>query len=305
MALGQLDHAIEALSGENGSISATEAVHEARKALKRVRALLTLLEDQLGTAGAREKEAVREAGRRVAGARDAAVMVNTLDALLRREPALARRRGVAELRSALLTERDTAETALNAHTRSPLLDDLRALRGGVAAWQLPASDDPNAFLPALGDVYTRGRRRYRRARRRGGNRAARMHRWRKRVKDLRYVAEALSRSEPSLRERTALASALQHGRRREQAARRSAVKEMRRLARRADTLGELLGEEHDLVLLGARVRAEIERGERGGRRRLLRLIGRRRKRLRREALRRGARLYQRKPKRLRRALAQK
>jgi hypothetical protein len=132
-----------------------------------------------------------------------------------------------------------------------------------------------------------------------------MHRWRKRVKDLRYVAEALSRAEPSLRERAALADPRQRERRREQAARRRAAEEMRRLARRADTLGEVLGEEHDLVLLGARVRAEIDRGEGGGRRSLLRLIARRRKRLRRKALRRGARLYARKPKRLRRALTQK
>src|SRR5207302_7526898 len=124
------------------------------------------------------------------------------------------------------TERDTAETALSSNARSPLLEDLRALRGSVAAWQLPASDDPNAFLPALGDVYTRGRRRYRRARRRGGNRAPRMHRWRKRVKDLRYVAEALSPSGPSLRERAVPSSALPPGRRPGQAARRRAAKEM-------------------------------------------------------------------------------
>ena len=71
----------------------------------------------------------------------------------------------------------------------------------------------------------------------------------------------------------------------------------RRLARRADTLSELLGEEHDLVVLEARVRAELE-GGRDGDKTLLKLIAKRRKRLRREALRRGKRLYRRSPKKL-------
>jgi len=67
--------------------------------------------------------------------------------------------------------------------------------------------------------------------------------------------------------------------------------------RRADELGELLGEEHDLVLLDARVRAQGNlRGTRT-RKILLKLISRRRKHLRRLALREGRSLYGRRPKR--------
>jgi hypothetical protein len=75
-----------------------------------------------------------------------------------------------------------------------------------------------------------------------------------------------------------------------------------KLARRADRLGEMLGEEHDLVVLAERVRAEGHGCGRGTRRALLKLIGRRRKRLRRRALRDGARLYGRRPKKLLRRL---
>ena len=63
----------------------------------------------------------------------------------------------------------------------------------------------------------------------------------------------------------------------------------------------LLGEEHDLVLLAMRVRRDGEAGSTGGgvgrrtRRILLRLIARRRKPLRRQALREGKRLYRRSP----------
>src|ERR1700756_2440847 len=48
MALAQLDLSIELLSTQNGQLSAGEAVHETRKALKRMRTLVRLIEDQLG-----------------------------------------------------------------------------------------------------------------------------------------------------------------------------------------------------------------------------------------------------------------
>jgi hypothetical protein len=123
-----------------------------------------------------------------------------------------------------------------------------------------------------------------------------MHRWRKRVKELRYVAEALNRYQPPPRWQAAVSDVLPGVKRKRTKQPRSATF-MRRLARRADTLSELLGEEHDLVVLEARVRSEL-RGGRDGDKTLLKLIAKRRKRLRREALRRGKRLYRRSPKKL-------
>jgi len=83
-----------------------------------------------------------------------------------------------------------------------------------------------------------------------------------------------------------------------------------RLAGRADALGELLGEEHDLAVLAERVRSDAH-GQRarstlgrGSRRALLKAIARRRRRLRKRALRDGGRLYARRPKRfVRRVIA--
>ena len=74
---------------------------------------------------------------------------------------------------------------------------------------------------------------------------------------------------------------------------------MRRVARRADRLGEMLGEDHDLALLEARVRERSRAfaGERKVRKRLLRLIAARRRKLRKRALREGERLYRRPPRR--------
>ena len=110
MALAQLDVAIEALEGRDARMSAEKRVHEARKALKRLRALLRLVRDELGErAYARESELVRSTAKRLAQARDAEVLLSTLDDLIKRHAKkLAGRRGVQRLRARLQTERDGA-----------------------------------------------------------------------------------------------------------------------------------------------------------------------------------------------------
>ena len=74
---------------------------------------------------------------------------------------------------------------------------------------------------------------------------------------------------------------------------------LRQIARRADALGELLGEEHDLAVLEAHLRAgdlrrhhdEPWRTGRRTRERLLQAIAKRRRALRKRARRDGKRLY--------------
>ncbi len=293
IALGQLDLTIELLSTARNGGPDEDAVHETRKALKRLRALLRLLESELGAqAFARESAALRDAGRRLSGARDAEVLVSTLDALIERHPRrLARRRGVLELRARLSAERERAEARAlgDTATRSEVLIELYALRARVQAWRLSERPAIAMLEPGLRRVYRDGRRRYRRAERGKGERGRALHEWRKRVKDLRYAAEILDTREERARGKGA-------GHRR-----RPRSPEIHQLAARADRLGELLGEEHDLAMLAERVRG---RGAAGGgrpgrrtRRILLELIARRRRKLRGRALREGARLYRRPPKR--------
>jgi CHAD domain-containing protein len=297
MALGQLDLAIDLL-GE-GRLD-ERAVHETRKALKRLRALVRLLRHELGEeVFARESAALREAGRRLSGARDAEVMVSSLDRLIRRHPGnLGRRRGVKRLRRALERERKaTAARALgDAATRAQVMAELRALRHRVTGWQLIGPPGLEAAERDLKRIYGNGRRRMHRAARGKGDRARAMHEWRKRVKDLRYAAEMLERRDPSEHK----------GRRRRRARENVGAKRLRRLARRADRLGEALGEEHDLAMLAQRISAPGKSqgpgGERGrlgrrNRRTVLKLIAKRRRKLRSQTLREGARLYRRPPKR--------
>ncbi|MEA2199961.1 MAG: hypothetical protein QOI89_557 [Solirubrobacteraceae bacterium] len=301
MALGQLDTAIELLEGRGGRPPDEKAVHETRKALKRLRALVRMLRRQLGEpAFARESAALRDAGRRLARTRDTEVMVATLDALLKRHPRrLGRRRGLARLRKALVAEREgAAARALgDSAMRAEVLDELRAIRRRVSGWSLGGPGDFDGLEQGLARIYRQGRKRYRRAASAKGNRGRALHEWRKRVKDLRYAAEMLDLRVPSERHGSVHGSR-RHGRGRRQGEARL----VRRLARRADRLGEMLGEEHDLALLADRIRAQGARG--GGHARLsgrnrkvlLRLIARRRRKLRAQTLGEGARLYRRGPK---------
>ncbi|HEX8715050.1 MAG TPA: CHAD domain-containing protein, partial [Solirubrobacteraceae bacterium] len=198
IALGQIDVAVRALRGDCDG-SPAERVHEARKALKRLRALLRLLEDELGErVYERESAVVRETGKRLAQARDAEVLLATLDGLIERHPKeLAGRRGVQRLRARLQRERDGAARAALADNgrQDGALAELLALRMCVAAWQLTDAGGLEAVEPALARIYGKGRKRMRRAARANGGRTRgrRLHEWRKRVKDLRYVAEMLER----------------------------------------------------------------------------------------------------------------
>jgi len=306
MALGQLDLAIETLDTEHAERSPGTAVHETRKALKRLRALVRVLRPELGEEiYAREDRALRQIADGLSGARDADVLLATLDALVERDRGrLSGRGGVLRLRAHLLSERERARRATMGDPvrRAQAVAELRACRASVATWQLSEREGIALVEPGLAHLYRQGRSRWRSLGRGRKDHTRAMHRWRKRVKDLRYAAQMLQRDpggeeappEPSRRRR-------RRARRRRAQARRDAAW-LRRLERRADALGELLGEEHDLAVLDEYVRTHDGRGRRGGprvgkrsRRKLARSIAERRRVLRRAALRDGERLYRRSP----------
>ncbi|MCW3032469.1 MAG: hypothetical protein QOK19_773 [Solirubrobacteraceae bacterium] len=291
MALEQADVVIGRLASVEED-DARRAVHEARKAIKRLRTIIRLLEGELGRRGcSREQDALRAVASLLAGARDAEVMLNTLEGLVSRHPGkLAGKAGVAALRLHLAHERDDAERrVLEPGNRLRVSDELRLFRGRAASWQLPERPGAVAVEEGLQRVYRQGRKRFRRAAGRKGGRARTMHQWRKRVKDLRYSAEVLQRDATKVRPVGKSSRAA--------AAARAEAKWLRRLGKRADALGEVLGEEHDLAVLGEWI-AEHGAGVGVGgatRRRLLKLIARRRTKLRRSALRAGRELYGRSP----------
>ncbi|HTQ68882.1 MAG TPA: CHAD domain-containing protein [Solirubrobacteraceae bacterium] len=296
MATEQLELAIEQLSAGNGAGPAEEAIHETRKALKRLRTMMRMLETSLGEpALAQETATLRDAAAQLSAARDSEVMLETLESLVERHPRKLDRRGVRRLRARLVDERERAraETLGDPVRMALVVADLSACRLRVQTWQDPQRRERELLEPGLHRLYGAGRRRFKRARASKGERSLAMHEWRKRVKDLRYVGEMLQRRpSPSPFTLALPGGSPKRGERRD---RESAP--LRKLARRADRLGELLGEDHDLAVLAARVRrshgrkgAEPSLGP-GTRKALLKAIAKRRHRLQRQALKQGERLY--------------
>jgi hypothetical protein len=277
LTLEQLDLAIALLEGRTPTPPA-QRVHETRKALKRTRALVRLQRTSLGPRRyERESAALRDAARQLAGARDAEVMVEALDAMVQRHPKrLSRSRGVRALRARLAAERERSSAHSGSHsteganTLAHVAEELRAVRARLERWT-PRKGDRKVAREGLRRLYRQGARRGRRARRAQSSVA--LHQWRGRAKDLRYVAEMLDGRDKRQRRR------------------------LRRVAQLADRLGETLGEEHDLALLAKQVRSKRDcfKGEKPARKALERHIARRRARLRARAWQLGERLYRRPP----------
>src|SRR5262245_17059572 len=92
-----------------------EGVHEARKRVKRLRAALRLARGGLAEdVYARENAGFRDTGARLSGARDAEVMLETLDAVNERFADELPEERVAALRAALIKDHERETAALRA-----------------------------------------------------------------------------------------------------------------------------------------------------------------------------------------------
>src|SRR5262245_29269566 len=184
IAWAQLDLSIERLEGDSGE-PLEVAVHETRKSLKRLRAAVRLARDELGDeVYGRENAAFRDAGRRLAGARDSQVLLQTLDTLSDCYPDDAPRARFGRYRGTLAAEHAAAQRRLRqGAATAEVLGVLRAARARVPDWPLER-EGFDGLAPGLRRIYRRGRREYRAARRELGS--ERLHELRKRVKDLWY-----------------------------------------------------------------------------------------------------------------------
>ena len=270
IARGQLDLAGERLdagTGPRGDLDG--AVHETRKAFKRLRALVRVAREALGDeAYRRENTIFRDAGRRLSSARDAAVLVQTLDELTARHRDDLDDDAFAGLRDALAGE-EAAASAVLADDRGAVEDvqrTLEAARRRIGGWPLPEDGRLVMLEPGFERIYRRGRRALKAAR--ADPSTENLHELRKRAKDLWHAAQVL---------------------------RPVAPKPMKQLARRAHALSDAAGDDHDLAVLRAAARERQATLAPGELALLEGLVARRRRRLQRRALAQGRRLYARKP----------
>jgi CHAD domain-containing protein len=273
VARGQLDLTIGLLQRRGGGPDG-EAVHEARKALKRLRALLRVSRDSLGDERYRHENVIlRDAGRSLSGARDARVLLDTLDDLNKRFSDEIPDGAWSRLRAALSAEARAASEG-DHDSAGNLVSALSDARTRVASWPLPQKGGPESLAPGFERIYRRGRRALRAA---SAERSTEnLHELRKRAKDLWHAAQLLRPASP---------------------------KRMKKLGRRAHRLADLLGDDHDLAVLLDRAHAQPELLDPSELELLAALVGRRREPLQGEAFRRAARLYRRKPRKFTHRLA--
>jgi CHAD domain-containing protein len=168
-----------------------QAVHAARRHIKRARATLRLLRARLPRASYRDSDhALRDAGRPLGAARDAKVLLDTFDKLVRQG---APGRDAGQLRIVLLEQRRRAQRQLSRSGVRRARQRLREVRRQAARWGVGAHGW-NALLQELGETYRKGRGAARSAREHGGGQM--LHRWRKLTKYLYYELELLEPLRP-------------------------------------------------------------------------------------------------------------
>jgi CHAD domain-containing protein len=237
-------------------------VHEVRKHLKRLRAAMRLAITEVGKdRHAREDRCVRKIGRLVSDLRDAQVRLQTLIQLRDETAKGPQDSPFPRIEELLSLERESFSAAF-AGWQKQAIPQLERVEARLLKWPLDGLTWKQVCR-AVGKIYKRGQRRL--AKTINDPDPENFHAWRKRVKDLWYQLRIL------------------------QPLNRVVLTEM---AHDAEVLGELLGREHDLNFLWARL--EKERSDEALRDELAqleKLIRKRGKRLRTNALELGRRFY--------------
>jgi CHAD domain-containing protein len=213
----QLADALEELRRDNPR-KVDEAVHSARKRLKRVRAVARLVRKELGNeVYQRENTAFRDAGATLSEARDAAVLVQTLDGLKGRVDAEA----FAAARKVLVARRRAVHQRVieQGNGLAGVAQAVEEARQRVSQWPIER-DGWRALRPGLRRIYADGRQAMKLAK--GGTHEEVFHEWRKQVKHLWHQLEIVEPVWPEV---------------------------IKALADECHALADLLGQEHDLAVL--------------------------------------------------------
>jgi CHAD domain-containing protein len=237
-------------------------VHEVRKHLKKLRAAMRLATGTVGkNCHAREDRCVRKIGRLVSDLRDAQVRLQTFVELRDQTTKRSEQQLFPRTEELLLLERESFSAAFTGW-QTQAIPQLEHAKTRLMKWQLEGLTWKQ-ICGAVAKIYKRGQRGL--AKTIADPVPENFHAWRKRVKDIWYQLRIL------------------------QPLNRVVLTEM---AHDAEVLGELLGREHDLDFLLARL--EKESGDvmmADELAQLQKLIGKRCRRLRRDALELGRRFY--------------
>gem|GEM_PF-334500 len=192
--IGQCGKAIRYLENNGTEQEKHEAVHEARKAFKKVRACLRLVRDHIDY----YKEGnvwFRDRGREISGIRDATADLEALVQLKKQYSSRLYKNAFNTLRDALEQRRKKlAKAVFEQEDRlSSILDAIRAKKEEIPGWPLDIQRF-NDIRPGIKRTYKRGVKALH-ASREDGN-VENFHEWRKRAKYLRYQLDVMNRLWP-------------------------------------------------------------------------------------------------------------
>ena len=261
----QIDKSLECL--ERRSIS-EESIHRARKQIKKARAILRLLRPSLSSKQYRAENArLRDAARPLGAARDAAMLRKTFQHVHTGVRAAGIRAGSREIDQILASEQSGAHRRVASKGGVPrsrrLLREARARTSrfhlGKHGW--------STIGEGVRRVYGQGRKALKAVTAAPSDTA--FHEWRKQVKYLRYQVQMLRPIRPG---------------------------PMDALTRELHSLGDCLGDDHDLVVLRARLTASGSPLQGNSRlRALVDKVDHQRAGLQRKALKAGARIFKQPP----------
>lgn len=190
----QCQVAIDAIDRAGNDEERHAAVHDIRKALKKVRACLRLVRDQIDDY--RDLNAYfRDLARPVSDIRDATANLETLDKLRARYAGTLRDDAFSSIRDGLVAHRAVlAERDFRGDDKLGFIRrELSAKLAEIPGWPWHVADFED-LRPGIERVYRRGCRGLMRSR--NGGSLHDFHQWRKRVKYLRYQIDVLNRLWP-------------------------------------------------------------------------------------------------------------
>lgn len=185
----QIDSALEALHARKPANRDT-AVHEARKCIKKLRALLRLVEDEVGDAFEKENTRLCDLGRTLSPFRDAAAMLQTFDELNEKYGAELAAGSFQSIRGGLLAHKNRGERRQNLKIAlQSTSKDLAAAKGRIKRLRLGKTGF-QAIAPGIERAFRRGHIAMRQAHKQPT--AENLHAWRRRVKDHWYHTRLLN-----------------------------------------------------------------------------------------------------------------
>jgi CHAD domain-containing protein len=167
-----------------GGPSDSAAVHEARKSVKKVRALLDVMESDDARGVSADEKHLRRANRTLSDLRDATAMLEIFDKLMRMRPTLLGREVRAEIRLGLEAHKREAARKVEGRSWREVRRELRHVAHRVGRWRVSHARF-GALAPGLQASHRRGRKAMQRALR--SQDGEDFHEWRKQIKSLRYA----------------------------------------------------------------------------------------------------------------------